>query len=91
MAKLIFKYSQEDGVDIDVREASEIQFEVPEDMNINEFKVVCVRLAAAMGYHHKSIEKAFGVEEKFNSEEGLKQLLNELNVNRNYKGNFNQS
>jgi hypothetical protein len=91
MAKLIFKYSQEDDVEINVREAKEIQFEVPDDMNINEFKVVCIRMAAAMGYHHKSITKAFGAEESFNSEEGLKQLLNELNDTRNYKGNFNQS
>ena len=31
------------------REAETISFDVPNDMNINEFKIVCVRLAHAMG------------------------------------------
>ena len=29
-------------------------------MNIFEFKTICARLAAALGYHEDSIKKAFG-------------------------------
>ena len=36
MAKLIFKYSN--GWKQNVREANEIKFDVPDDMNINEYK-----------------------------------------------------
>jgi len=82
MAKLIFKYT--DDLLEDCREASEIEFTVPDDMNINEFKVICVRLASSLGYHSNSIQKAFGDldfgEEK---DEELKQLLHELNTRRN--------
>ena len=81
MAKLIFKLT--DAFD-ENREASEIEFTVPDDMNINEFKVICVRLASSLGYHPNSIQKAFGDldfgEEK---DEELKQLLHELNTGRN--------
>ena len=81
MAKLIFKLT--DTLD-ENREASEIEFTVPDDMNINEFKVMCVRLASSLGYHPNSIQKAFGDldfgEEK---DEELKQLLHELNTRRN--------
>jgi hypothetical protein len=55
MAKLV--YQIDDSYN---REASEISFDVPNDMNINEYKIICVRLAHAMGYHYKSIEKCFG-------------------------------
>lgn len=58
MAKLIFKYTEE--LLEDSREASEIEFTVPDDMDINEFKVICVRLAAALGYHSETIQRGFG-------------------------------
>lgn len=81
MAKLIFRLT--DALD-ENREVSEIEFTVPDDMNINEFKVICVRLASSLGYHPNSIQKAFGDldfgEEK---DEELKQLLHELNTGRN--------
>lgn len=81
MAKLIFRLT--DTLD-ENREASEIEFTIPDDMNINEFKVICVRLASSLGYHSNSIQKAFGDldfgEEK---DEELKQLLHELNTGRN--------
>ena len=44
----------------DSREANVIKFEIPDDMNIHEFKIVCVRLAAALGYSDMSITKSFG-------------------------------
>lgn len=82
MAKLIFKYTDIDDV-IECREASEIQFTVPDDMDINEYKVMCVRLASAIGYQDKTIKRAFGDlvygDENKNT---LKDLLDELNIRR---------
>jgi hypothetical protein len=53
-------------------------------MDINEFKVMCVRMASAMGYQEKSIQKSFGDlifgDEDVNT---LKELLDELNIKRN--------
>ena len=85
MAKLTFDTEADD-----YREASKIELTIPNDMNITEFKVVCIRLASALGYQPKSIQKAFGKEETFEKEEGLKQLINELNIDRDFKGNLNQ-
>lgn len=58
MAKLIFRYTDE--LLEDCREASEIEFKVPDDMDIHEFKVMCVRLASSLGYYQESIQTAFG-------------------------------
>lgn len=55
MDKLIYKSGEDDN-----REASIIEFTIFEDINIYEFKTICKRMASAMGYHHKSIERAFG-------------------------------
>ena len=49
MGKLIFRYTEEDNQKQLNREANEVELSVPDDMNINEFKVVCVRLAQALG------------------------------------------
>jgi hypothetical protein len=67
------------------REASKIEFEVPDDMNISEFKVMCVRLASAMGYHENSIKKSFG-DLVFGNDEpnSIKELLDELNIKKSY-------
>ena len=81
MGKLIFRYTDE--LVEDIREAKEIELTVPDDMDINEFKVMCVRMASAMGYQEKSIQKGFGDlvygEEDVNA---LKELLDELNIKR---------
>ena len=56
-------------------------------MDINEYKVVCVRLASALGYSDKSIKKSFG-DLVFGNEDvnDLKEILDELNIeNRNKK------
>jgi hypothetical protein len=63
MAKIIFITE-----DLDNREASRIEFEVPNDMTIWEYKRVCVRMAGAMGYANLSIKKAFGHEYKEESD-----------------------
>jgi len=84
MAKLIFKYDDID--EIENREASEIQFVVPNDMDINEYKVMCVRLAYAIGYQDTTIKTSFG-ELNYGDDEknSLKDLIDELNIGRNNK------
>ena len=74
MAKLIFKYSN--GWKQNVREANEIKFDVPDDMNLNEYKAIVVRLAHSLGYSPKTITKVFGDLE--DSKEDIKSLLTEL-------------
>jgi len=47
----------------DNREATKIKFEVPIDMDIKEFKRMCMRLAYSVGYANSSIRKSFGDDE----------------------------
>ena len=54
MAKFIFITDGEEN-----REASRIELQVPNDLNVFEFKNMCIRMASAMGYHPNSIGKAF--------------------------------
>lgn len=61
MAKLIYI---SDNQEIH-REASKINFTISEDLDIYEFKIVCQRMASAMGYHSDSIQRAFGSNEKY--------------------------
>tara|TARA_A200000159_G_scaffold145014_1_gene150332 strand:+ start:774 stop:1046 length:273 start_codon:yes stop_codon:yes gene_type:complete len=82
MGKLIFSYTDKEFIEYQ-REANKIELDVPDDMDINEFKVICIRMASAMGYGNKSITKAFGdliygTEDKDN----LKDLLDELNITK---------
>lgn len=51
------------------REASVIEFTIPDDLNIYEFKTVCIRMASAMGYTENTIKKAFGSDEYQTEEE----------------------
>ena len=80
MGKLIFNYTDKEFLEMQ-REASKIELDVPDDMNIHEFKVMCVRLASAMGYHEKSIKRAFGDlifgDDNPNT---IKELLDDLNI-----------
>lgn len=61
MAKLIFKHTDPDYIR-ECRESSEVELNVPDDMNIMEFKLVCKRLASAMGYHQTNIDSEFGID-----------------------------
>ena len=85
MGKLIFTYTDKDFVKLN-REANKIEFDVPDDMDINEYKVVCVRLASALGYSEKSIKKSFG-DLVFGNEDinDLRKLLDEFNIKGNNK------
>lgn len=53
----ILSYTSEEPLN---REAKNISFDIPDDMNIHEFKIMCVRLASSIGYQPNSINKAFG-------------------------------
>ena len=54
MDKLIYERS------VKSLEAQRIVFEVQHDLDIESFKLNCIRMAHALGYHSKSIEDAFG-------------------------------
>jgi hypothetical protein len=54
MAKFIFITDE-----VENREASKIELQIPNDLNVFEFKNMCIRMASAMGYSPTSIGKAF--------------------------------
>jgi hypothetical protein len=58
MAKLIFKYSGE--MLEDCREASQIEMVIPDDFDIHEYKIICMRMASAMGFTESTIKESFG-------------------------------
>jgi len=70
MAKLIFIIQEQEN-----REASKIEFEVPNDMDVWEYKRMCIRMAGAMGYTSLSVKKAFGQEYLKNVEEELNTIF----------------
>jgi thermostable 8-oxoguanine DNA glycosylase len=70
MAKFIFIIEESEN-----REASKIEFEVPNDMDVWEYKRMCVRMAGAMGYASLSVKKAFGQEYLRNVEEELNEIF----------------
>jgi hypothetical protein len=70
MAKLIFIIDEAEN-----REASKIEFEVPNDMDIWEYKRICIRMAGAMGYTSLSVKKAFGIEYKKDLDTEIKQIF----------------
>ena len=55
------------------KEAQKVEMEVREDLDLYEFKTLCKRLAAALGYSNKSIDEAFG--ENTPPSKKIKQLL----------------
>ena len=60
MANLIFKYTGE-AEELN-REAKEINLTIGDDLTIMEYKTVVRRMASALGYTEKTINKAFGDE-----------------------------
>jgi hypothetical protein len=76
MGKLIFNI---DDTEFN-REASSVSFTVPDDMDIYEFKVMCIRLASALGYTTASIKKAFGdTHTESGSDTEFREFLKNLN------------
>ena len=70
MAKFIFIIEEDQN-----REASKIEFEVPNDMDVWEYKRMCIRMAGAMGYTSLSVKKAFGPEYLNNVQEELNEIF----------------
>jgi hypothetical protein len=70
MARFIFIIEEDQN-----REASKIEFEVPNDMDVWEYKRMCIRMAGAMGYASLSVKKAFGQEYLKNVEEELNTIF----------------
>jgi hypothetical protein len=70
MAKFIFIIDE-----VENREASKIEFEVPNDMDVWEYKRMCMRMAGAMGYTSLSVKRAFGQEYLRNVEEELNTIF----------------
>ena len=70
MAKFIFIIDEAEN-----REASKIEFEVPNDMDVWEYKRMCVRMAGAMGYTSLSVKKAFGIEYKKDLDTEIKEIF----------------
>ena len=77
MGKLIFTNDSEYN-----REASNIELTLPDDMDIFEYRIMCIRMASAMGYGETSIKRAFGEEELTQTESELrfKEFLEIINV-----------
>jgi len=74
----ILSYTSEES---QIREARQISFDVPDDMNIFELKIMCVRLAHAMGYSPNSVKKAFGeTDYETESDKDFSEFLQSINV-----------
>lgn len=74
MGKLTYERTEND------LEPSKITLDIEDELSIWEFKVVCKRLASAIGYHYESIIDAFGDETKEPTETiahaGMQDMLN---------------
>ena len=77
MENIMDKITYERDVEGNSRETTKIDFEFESDLNIKEFKRLCVRLAYSLGYGEKSIKKQFGVGELKPDQdmEGFRKLL----------------
>ncbi len=60
---------------IDNREMNKIVFEFEDELTITEFKLICKRMAAAMGYSDTNIKSAFGDDVSPNFDEEYKELI----------------
>ena len=57
------------------KEPQIIEFSIPTDLSIQEYKRTCKRLAHALGYSTKNIEEQFGKDELTGNPEQLKLLF----------------
>ena len=77
MESIMDKITYERDVEGNSRETTKIDFEFESDLNVKEFKRLCIRLAYSLGYGEKSIKKQFGVGELKPDQdmEGFRKLL----------------
>ena len=57
------------------KEAQKVVLEVREDLDIHEFKTMCKRLAASLGYSAESIREAFGTTRPKSNTDKMKDIL----------------
>jgi len=62
----------------DIGEAKTIFFEIPSDATINEFYIICKRMASALGYSSKCIENTFNNDINFKYSENLEDIINDI-------------
>jgi hypothetical protein len=55
------------------KEAQKIEMDVRENLDVHDFKLICKRLACALGYSSNSVEEAFG--SKKPDADSIKQIL----------------
>jgi len=58
----------------DTKEAKTIELKIPNNMTCEEFKIICVRMAHALGYHENTVRNSFGDIGDSNKETDKKQL-----------------
>lgn len=58
----------------DTTEAKSIELKIPNGITCEEFKIMCVRMAHAIGYHESSVRESFGKIEDANKESDKQQL-----------------
>ena len=56
------------------KEAKRIEFEIPKGMTCEEFKIICIRMAGALGYHENNVRDSFGTIADVNKTKDKKQL-----------------
>lgn len=65
---------------ISIKEPTKIEFEVPNDLNIYEFKTVCIRIAKSLGYSDIKISDTLGEIQESPEERDLQyKLFDEYN------------
>ena len=57
------------------REAKKIEMEIPPNLNIKEFKIICRRLASSLGYAPESVAREFGKDKEVGNKKQLKLLF----------------
>jgi hypothetical protein len=58
----------------ETKEAKTIELKLPSDMTCHEFKVICLRMAHAIGYHENSVRDTFGSIEDVNKSKDTDQI-----------------
>ncbi len=57
------------------REAEKIEMDIPSNLTIKEFKIICRRLASSLGYGHDAVRKEFGKDKEVGNKNQLNLLL----------------
>ena len=57
------------------REAEKIEMDIPSNLTIKEFKIICRRLALSLGYGSDAVKREFGKDKEVGNKNQLKLLL----------------